>query len=176
MSSATEISAAAAVAPSGIKSNQRPKNEDGSPLYPDYMPFYDPLEQVEDLGYFDHVDVGHCADPSLPNVLKGATKVLDLSPHVGTEIEGVQLSQLSPEALDELALLTARRGCLVFRNQDFVNIGFEAQKKIVRRYGPLHIHGWAPHPAAGSPEHMIIYDHKEYDTTYSYNAHPIYSQ
>lgn len=28
-------------------------------------------------------------------------------------------------------------------------------------FGPLHIHGWAPHPMRGPPEHMIIYDHKD---------------
>lgn len=58
--------------------------------------------------------------------------------------------------------MAAKRGALVFSNQDFRDIGFEAQKKIVRHFGPLHIHGWAPHPTAGSEEHMIIYDHKEY--------------
>ena len=140
---------------------QRAKNEDGSPLYPDFMPFYDPLEKVEDLGYFDHFDPGHRADPKFPNLLSKATKFINLSPHVGSEIEGVQLSQLSSAGLDELALLAAQRGCLVFRNQDFRDIGFEAQKKIVSHFGPLHVHGWAPHPAAGSEEHMIIYDHKE---------------
>lgn len=144
------------------KLNQRPKNPDGSALYPDYLPFYDPLESVEDLGEFEHSDPGHRADPTFPNLLKNATRVSDLSPHIGTEIEGVQLSQLSSEGLDELALLAAQRGGLVFRNQDFVDIGFEAQKKIVSHFGHLHTHGWAPHPVAGSPEHMIIYDHKEY--------------
>lgn len=74
----------------------------------------------------------------------------------------MQLSQLTPEGLDELALYAAQRGALVFRDQDFRDIGFEQQKKIVRHFGPLHIHGWAPHPMAGSAEHMIIYDHKEY--------------
>jgi sulfonate dioxygenase len=29
---------------------------------------------VEDLGEFDHFDPGHRADPSLPNLLKNATK------------------------------------------------------------------------------------------------------
>jgi sulfonate dioxygenase len=150
-------------APLALKLNQRPKNEDGTALYPEFLPFYDPLEKVDDIGHFEHFDPGHRADPKLPNLLKTATKVVDLSPHVGTEIEGVQLSQLSPEGLDELGLMAAQRGALVFRNQDFSEIGFEAQKSIVRHFGPLHIHGWAPHPAAGSAEHMIIYDHKEYE-------------
>lgn len=85
----------------------------------------------------------------------------ELSPYVGTEIEGVQLSQLSKAGLDELALLAAKRGALVFRNQDFGSIGLEEQKKVVRHFGPLHVHGWAPHPVAGSDEHMVIYDHKD---------------
>ncbi|KAK2755411.1 alpha-ketoglutarate-dependent taurine dioxygenase [Colletotrichum kahawae] len=147
--------------PLATKLATRPVKEDGSALYPEFMPFYDPLEKVEDIGSFEHFDPGHRADPKLPNLLSTATKVIDLSPHVGTEIEGVQLSQLSNEGLDELALLAAKRGALVFRNQDFRDIGFERQKQIVRHFGPLHIHGWAPHPAAGSEEHMIIYDHKE---------------
>jgi sulfonate dioxygenase len=107
------------------------------------------LEKVDDIGVFDHKDPGIRADPGLPNLLKDATKVVDLSPHVGTEIEGVQLSQLFPEGLDELALYAAKRGAIVFRNQDFRNIGFKAQKKIVGHFGPLHIHGWAPHPGKG---------------------------
>lgn len=144
-----------------LRLNQRPKNPDGSPLYPEYLPFYDPLEKVEDLGNFDHFDPGHRADPKFPNLLQSTTKVVELSPSVGSEIEGIQISKLSSEGLDELALLAAQRGALVFRNQDFINIGLEGQKKIVRHFGPLHIHGWAPHPAAGSAEHMIIYDHKE---------------
>ncbi|KAK5121606.1 hypothetical protein LTR85_004778 [Meristemomyces frigidus] len=149
--------------PDGLASKTviREKKEDGTPLYPDYMPFYDPLEKVDDIGAFEHKDAGLRADAALPNLLKNASKVYDLSPHVGTEIEGVQLSGLTPEGLDELALLAAKRGALVFRNQDFKDIGFEAQKKIASHFGPLHIHGWAPHPAAGSAEHMIIYDHKE---------------
>ncbi len=139
----------------------RATKADGSPLYPDYMPFYDPLERVEDPGNFEHQDPGARADPAFPNLLAGATRVFELSPHVGTEVEGVQLSQLTPAGLDELALLAAQRGALVFRNQDFCDLGFEAQKTIVRHFGPLHVHGWAPHPAAGSIEHMIIYDHRE---------------
>lgn len=130
-------------------------------MYPDFMPFYDPLEKVKDIGSFEHFDPGHRADPSMPNLLGKATKIMDLSPHVGTEIEGVQISELNEAGLDELALLAAQRGALVFRDQDFVNVGFDRQKEIARHFGPLHIHGWAPHPAAGSAEHMIIYDSHE---------------
>ena len=44
----------------------------------------------------------------------------------------MQLSDLTPEGLDELALMAAERGCLVFRDQKFIDIGFEKQKDIVR--------------------------------------------
>ncbi|KAG7722933.1 hypothetical protein KL949_000018 [Ogataea haglerorum] len=137
---------------------QRPSSSE--PLYPDYLPFYDPLEKVEDIGKFVHHDPGHRADPAMPNLLKTAT-VMDLSPCIGTEIGGTQLSQLTSAGLDELALLAAQRGVVVLRDQDYADIGFERQLEIARHFGPLHIHGWAPHPANGSPEFMIIYDDKD---------------
>ncbi|TVY84404.1 Alpha-ketoglutarate-dependent sulfonate dioxygenase [Lachnellula suecica] len=129
------------------------------PLFPDYIPHYDPLEKVEMVGAFEHVDPGHRANPLKPNILAKATKIADLSPHVGTELHGVQLNELNSEALDELALLTAERGCVVFRNQtNFMNSGFEAQKKVAGHFGPLHVHGWMPHPEKGPPEFVIVYD------------------
>lgn len=110
--------------------------------------FYDPLEKVKDIGPFEHFDPGHRADPKKPNLLKNVTKMTDLScvflrflglssfdafrrPHVGTEIYGVQLSELNSAGLDELALMAAERGALVFRDQNFKDIGFEEQKQIV---------------------------------------------
>ncbi|KAJ5394826.1 uncharacterized protein N7487_009129 [Penicillium crustosum] len=115
------------------------------PLYPDYLPFYDPLEKVEMVGPFEHDDPGHRADPSFPNLLEKATNVLELSPHCGTELQGVQIE----------------RGCLVFRNQDFTDLGFEKQKEIASHFGPLHKHGWMPHPKNGPEEFVIVYDSKD---------------
>lgn len=34
-----------------------------------------------------------------------------------------------------MALMCAERGCLVFRDQDFGNIGFAKQKEIARHFG-----------------------------------------
>lgn len=87
--------------------------------------------------------------------------MFDISPHCGTEIHGVEIAELSQEGLDEMALLCAERGCLVFRNQKFVDIGFEAQKKIASHFGPLHKHGWMPHPQGGPVEFVIVYDSKD---------------
>ncbi|KAJ9143863.1 Taurine catabolism dioxygenase TauD/TfdA [Pleurostoma richardsiae] len=133
----------------------------GPPLYPDYLPHYDPLEKVEPVGPFEHDEPGLRADPALPNLLKGATKVFEVSPHCGTEIQGVQISELSDAGLDELALLCAQRGCLVFRDQEFAKIGFEKQKKIASHFGPLHKHGWMPHPKNGPEEFVIVYDSRD---------------
>jgi sulfonate dioxygenase len=36
-----------------------------------------------------------------------------------------------------MALMCAERGCLVFRDQDFGNIGFEKQKEIARHFGKI---------------------------------------
>lgn len=116
--------------------SQRPVNSDGTPLYPDYMPFYNPLEKVEEIGPFEHKDPGLLADPAKPNLLRTATKIVDLAPAVGTEIHGVQLSDLDSAGLDELALMAAERGALVFRDQKFIDIGFEKQKEIVSYFGP----------------------------------------
>lgn len=50
------------------------------------------------------------ADPAKKSLLAAATKVRNLTPYVGTELVGVQLSQLTPEQKDELALLAAEVG------------------------------------------------------------------
>ena len=82
-----------------------------APLYPDYLrgfaqentpillidltshglAHYDPLEKVEPVGEFEHDDPGHRAHPSMQNLLKDAINVFELSPHCGTELQGVQI-------------------------------------------------------------------------------------
>lgn len=118
------------------------------------------MEKIQPVGPFEHVDPGHRADPNLPNLLKDATKVFELSPHCGTEIHGVQIvssfcldyiatprrceglltgttvqCDLSSEGLDELALMCAERGCLVFRDQTYTDAGFARQKEIAQHFG-----------------------------------------
>lgn len=67
-------------------------------------------------------------------------KATKLTPVIGTEIRGLQLSQLSDAQKDELALLIAERGVVVFRDQDFKDVGIERQKEFGGYFGPLHIH------------------------------------
>ena len=57
---------------------------------------------------FEHYDHGKDADPTFPNLLKGA-KVTDLTSNIGAEVEGIQLSQLNDAGKDELALFVAQK-------------------------------------------------------------------
>jgi hypothetical protein len=68
----------------------------------DRCPDYEPLVP------FEHYDHGKDADPKLPNLLKDAT-VKDLTANIGAEVTGVQLSTLTKEGKDELALFVAQK-------------------------------------------------------------------
>lgn len=97
----------------------------------------DPLEP------FEFHDRGLAANKEKPNLIpqdNPDVKVTKLTPVIGTEIRGLQLSKLSDAQKDELALLIAERGVVVFRDQDFKDIGIEQQKAFGRYFGPLHIH------------------------------------
>lgn len=92
---------------------------------------------------FEFHDRGLVANKEKPNLIpkdSPSVRVVKLTPVIGTEIHGLQLSQLSDLQKDELALLIAERGVVVFRNQDFKDIGIEKQKAFGRYFGPLHIH------------------------------------
>ena len=47
------------------------------------------------------------ADPQKRSLLTAAKVVRDLTPYIGTELEGIQLSQLTDKQRDELALLVS---------------------------------------------------------------------
>lgn len=65
---------------------------------------YPPLEP------FEHYDHGKDADPTFPDLLpKDQAQVFEITPYIGSEVHGVQLSQLSDKAKDQLALFVAQR-------------------------------------------------------------------
>jgi sulfonate dioxygenase len=96
------------------------------------------------------------ADPSKKALLSHATRI-DLTESIGTVLEDVQLSALSPQQLDELALLVSERGVVFFRNQDLTT---EKQVELFQHYGILD-----KHPAQKDQKHVIIKgsteDHRE---------------
>ncbi|CAO3597800.1 unnamed protein product [Absidia cylindrospora] len=114
-------------------------------VYPDVK--YPPLQP------FEHTDPGKLADPKKASLFDHASKIYDLSPHVGTVIEGLQLSQLSEQQKNDLALLAAERGAVFFKNQD---LNPYQAIELGRHYGPLHIHNSVGHPP-GLPEINSIY-------------------
>lgn len=87
------------------------------------------------------------ADKSFKDILGSSAKTEDLTPTIGTIIRGVQLSGLSFAGKDQLALLTAQRKVLVFREQDFADLSIEQALDFGRYFGRHHIH-----PTSGNPD------------------------
>ncbi|EWG38589.1 hypothetical protein FVEG_01776 [Fusarium verticillioides 7600] len=127
------------------------------PLYPAYLPTRsDGYNAPVAVPLFEAEEPGLRADPAKANLLKGATTA-DITPRIGTEVRGVQISALGREGLDELALLAAERGVVVFRDQDFADVGFDRQREIVKHYGPLHQHPTMGYPKGTGPEFHVVY-------------------
>ncbi|KAH8910347.1 alpha-ketoglutarate-dependent sulfonate dioxygenase [Coniochaeta sp. PMI_546] len=82
-------------------------------------------------------DAGARADKSKKNLFAAATKVTNLTTHIGTEIEGLQLKDLTPEQKDELALLIAERSVVFFRDQDLTP---QQQRELGEWYGQVEVH------------------------------------
>lgn len=60
------------------------------------------------------------------------------------------MSALTDTQKNELALLIAERGVVVFRDQDFKDIGPVKQKEFGQYFGPLHAHVRFYHPSLTS--------------------------
>lgn len=126
--------------------------------FADFLPTWDPRQKYAPLEFFKHEDPGLRADPSFPHLLpkSGNQKVKRVTPKLGTEVRGVQLSQLNDAGKDELALLVAQRGVVIFRDQDFADFGPQFAVEYGSHFGRLHIH-----PTSGAPR-----DHPELHITY----------
>lgn len=116
--------------------------------YPHLKPcFPDDINTPEYQPIHNFVDRGSLADPSKRSLLSVTDKVDRLSVHIGTELSGFQVRDLTPAQRDELALLVAERGVVVLRNQD---LGADELVHFGRYFGaeerPLH-----QHPSSGVP-------------------------
>ncbi|OJJ64360.1 hypothetical protein ASPSYDRAFT_39078 [Aspergillus sydowii CBS 593.65] len=128
------------------------------PLYPAYLPVRpEGFTATLDVPVFDAEEPGLRADPELPDILSSKTTLKNITPRVGSEIHGLQLSQLTPAGLDQVALLAAQRGVLVLRDQDFADIGPERQLAIAEHFGPLHKHPTMGYPKGTGPEFQVVY-------------------
>lgn len=111
--------------------------------YSAYLPVYDETTTFPPTEPFEVHHRGLEADKAKPNLLNSGdpnVEITRLTPRVGTEIKGLQLSQLSDAQKNELALLVAERGVVVFRDQDFKDIGLKKQKEFGEYFGRLHVH------------------------------------
>ena len=84
-----------------------------------------------------HVDAGARADKSKSALLSAAKEVINLTSHIGTEIVGLQLKDLTDQQKDELALLIAERSVVFFRDQDLTP---QEQKKLGEHFGEIEVH------------------------------------
>ena len=84
------------------------------------------------ISLVDFSDPGLRADPTKPNLLKSGVQLKQISPYLGAEVRGVQLSQLNSAGLDELALFVAEKKVVAFRDQDFKDLSPERQIEIAR--------------------------------------------
>ena len=94
---------------------------------------------------WEHHDAGARAaktDKTKHSLLSAATKVTHLTTHIGTEVEGLQLKDLTSQQRDELALLIAERSVVFFRDQDITP---QQQKELGEYYGKIEVHPQVPH-------------------------------
>lgn len=136
--------------------------------HPEFLPTWDPSQKYGPLTFFKHEDPGHRADKQLLNLFKygldaaGNPKSGDdytsrrITPKFGTEVRGLQISEFTDKQKDDLALFVARRGVVIFRDQDFGDKGPEFAVNYGKHFGRLHIHPTSGAPR-GHPELHITY-------------------
>ncbi|KAI5459589.1 taurine dioxygenase [Mariannaea sp. PMI_226] len=126
-------------------------------LFPNYLPVWEvPQAKYPPLEPFDYVERGKGADATFPDLLGPESRLKDLTPGIGAEISGVQLSQLTDKGKDQLALLAAMKKVLVFRDQDFASIPIAQAVEFGRHFGRLILHPHSGSPAGHPEVHIIL--------------------
>ncbi|ODN94328.1 hypothetical protein L198_05185 [Cryptococcus wingfieldii CBS 7118] len=142
--------------------------------YARFLPSYDHDLHLPPLEPFEHVDPGHAAlkHENPREFLEGEGKrEVRLTPKIGSEVHGVQLSQLDERAKSQLALFVAQRGVVVFRDQDFIDQDPEWQlHSWGSTFGRLHIHPTSGQPAEFPEFHLVYREASAKKTFISYYA------
>ncbi|WVF67235.1 hypothetical protein IAT40_001983 [Kwoniella sp. CBS 6097] len=145
--------------------------------YKRFLPTYDRETKYPPLEPFEHKDPGlaSLSDPTPRSFLDGAV-VNELTPKFGSEVAGVQLSQLDERAKSQLALYVAQRGVVVFRDQDFIDQSPEWQlNEWGKTFGRLHIHPTSGGPAEFPEFHLVFRDAAPKKGLASYNPNKLSS-
>lgn len=112
--------------------------------YPQYIPDRTPNHPYPLPEPFEHYERAKDADPTFPN-LSSSAHIKHLTPFTGSVVTGVQLSNLTPQARDELALLVAQRKVVIFRSQDFRDLPIPSVIEFCKYFGPLYIFEKGPY-------------------------------
>ncbi len=106
--------------------------------YPEYLPSWDKI-RFDPLPVFSYEDPAlRVKDKSKSNLLGPGVTMQDIQPGMGSILNGVQLSQLSDAAKDELALLISERKVLAFPEQDLIDAGPARQQEFMKYFGKLN--------------------------------------
>ncbi|RAL10837.1 TauD/TfdA dioxygenase family protein [Aspergillus homomorphus CBS 101889] len=126
--------------------------------FPNYLPVWDnETERYPPLQSFEHYDHGKDADLFFPDLLpKDKVQVDELTPTIGSEVRGVQLSQLTKEGKDQLARFVAQRKVVAFRDQDFAHLPIDIALEWGGYFGRHHIHQTSGAPK-GFPEIHLVH-------------------
>lgn len=111
----------------------------GYPLVPDSSEiptFVDEAFEIRNKEY-PYIERAKNADPEKKALFGAAKEVKDLTAHIGTEIVGLQLSELTDQQKDELALLIAERVVVFFRDQD---LSPQKQLELGKYFGQVEVH------------------------------------
>lgn len=90
---------------------------------------------------YAYIERGKNADREKKALLGAAKEVIHLTKHVGTEIVGLQLADLTDKQKDELALLIAERVVVFFRDQD---LSPQKQLELGKYWGQVEVHAQVP--------------------------------
>lgn len=110
------------------------------PKYEDIPKFVDEATALRNQEV-PYVERGKNADPEKKALFGAAKEVVHLTKHIGTEIVGLQLSELNDKQKDELALLIAERVVVFFRDQD---LSPQKQLELGRYFGKVEVHAQVP--------------------------------
>lgn len=117
-----------------VSQEEQTRIEAGTP-YPKYLPTFDKV-WFDPLPPFPFEDPALRADPSKPHLLTGNVKQTEITPRMGTILDGIDLSKLDNTGKDELALLVSERKIVVLPAQDaFLDIGPGAQQQFMNYFG-----------------------------------------
>ncbi|KAL5042660.1 hypothetical protein BDW71DRAFT_200418 [Aspergillus fruticulosus] len=125
---------------------------------PTSSPHYLPVRDETESSPSEHYDHGKDADPAFPDLFRKdrSFHTDDLTPTIGSEVSGIQSSQLSKEGKDQLALFVAQRKVVVFCNQDFAHLPIDKALEFGGYFGRHHIHQ-ASGASKGYPEIHLVY-------------------